>query len=998
MGGCSPTHALDPTRAITEFHHTAWTAKDGAPVYPRSIVQTADGFLWIGAEMGLYRFDGLTFDRTLGDALPNTNISTLYAEPDGGLWIGYRFGGASHVLNGKIVNFGAENGFPPTAILTICRDADGRLWFGTAKGLGRLDGMRWQAVPLAEPGHPEPMVVQLLLDEEGTLWASDDAALRYARREAGDFQAISGPPTSYIALGPKDMIWGGDYGGGVSYRPRHAANSVPLGAAPPAIGARFPYTTAIAFDHDGALWLGAPSLKRAIWRDEDSSLVVEDFTKAMGLSSDAVTAILEDREQNIWIGTTAGIDRFRANKLAQVPIAPTTDILTAISPYRDGAMIVTVKDAPAKITNLQRIDTKGARPFARNGIVGMCMFSDGDEIWVGGSGQLWHLHGEDAEDMTLPPGTAEGAPTIQAISRDTSGHLWISVSRHGVYRQTGDGWLQMGQKEGLTPALAMMPDQAGGMWLTYPANLIVHLGSDATRRYTSREGLAVGNVLAIYRRGERLWVGGTQGLAWLDGEEFRMVDPLDRDAFRGISGIVETPSGELWLNGLAGLSRIPAGELPQLMKDSRHRVSFERFDTLDGLDGFAQQFRPIPTAMEATDGKIWFVTSTGVYWIDPAHIARTPFPPSAFPLTIQAGDRVFSASGNPTIEAGTRNVQIDYTATSLGLPERVRFWTRLDGVDDDWRDVGGRRQAYYSNLGPGDYSFRVIASDGAGARGDTGSTVHFTIAPTFYQTLWFKTLCAGLAAGAIWLLYLVRLRRLSTQMEGRLEERLIERERIARDLHDTLLQSVQGMILRFQSIARQIHENDPLRRETESALRLAEEAVSEGRDQIRGLRTSLKMAEDLPQGLTAIGERLAEKSTTEFRLSVEGAPRPLRAIICEEAQQIGREALTNAFRHAAAALVEARIVYEPGGLHLYINDDGRGMDTDLAGSEAPPGHWGIVGMRERANGIRGDFAIRSRPDAGTEISLFVPADLAYASANRPRRFLRSRRVAERTLP
>jgi signal transduction histidine kinase len=346
------------------------------------------------------------------------------------------------------------------------------------------------------------------------------------------------------------------------------------------------------------------------------------------------------------------------------------------------------------------------------------------------------------------------------------------------------------------------------------------------------------------------------------------------------------------------------------------------------------------------------------------------------------------------LPARTKDLQIVYTALSLTIPERIRFRYRLEGQDQGWRDVGNRREAIYTNLGPGTYRFRVIACNNDGVWNETGAVLDFTIAPTFYQTWWFKTLCGIAGAGAIWLVYLLRVNQVALQFQMRLDDRLAERERIARELHDTLLQGVQGLMLHFDAAMKQLPPLGPARPLMEKALHVADQVLLEGRERVRGLRSAAMPLQELSILLARCGEELAEGSATTFKLAVVGSSRALDPIVLDEMYRIGREALLNAFRHSMASRIEIEITYDRAGLQLRIRDDGRGIDQETLES-GMPGHWGLSGMRERAQKLGGQLGFWSRPGAGTEVDLTIPARLAYTRRLLPSRSYWLKRMVAR---
>jgi signal transduction histidine kinase len=511
----------------------------------------------------------------------------------------------------------------------------------------------------------------------------------------------------------------------------------------------------------------------------------------------------------------------------------------------------------------------------------------------------------------------------------------------------------------------------------------------------AKDGLNVGNVTAITIRGNHIWVSGDLGLARFDGKRFVPVSNTSGNAFGGVTGIIETQSGDLWLNGNNGISHIAAVEIEQAGRNSDYHLRAETFDYLDGVPGIAQQLRPIPSAMESSDGRLWFATEGGVVFVDSNHIFRNALPPPVTIWSLSAnGLRYSTQAPQLRLPVHTTDIRLDFTAGSLTLPERVSFRYKLDGFNQSWQEGGGRREAFYTNLSPGTYTFHVIASNNDGIWNSTGATVRFLILPAFYQTLWFYALCAIAVAALLTACYRMRVQHVSARVLSRLEDRLAERDRIARELHDTLLQGVQGLILRFQAATDIIPANEPAREAMERTLERADELLGESRARVKDLRDPTTGLVALADALAIEGEQFAGSHPVHFRVSTEGTPRQLHPIVREEAALIGREALANAFRHAHATRIEAEVTYGDTELRLRIRDDGCGIDPAVLNSGGPPGHWGLLGMRERAVKLNGQLQIWSTHNGGTEIDLRVPASVAYSEAWRPVRRLWWRRAGQ----
>ena len=393
------------------------------------------------------------------------------------------------------------------------------------------------------------------------------------------------------------------------------------------------------------------------------------------------------------------------------------------------------------------------------------------------------------------------------------------------------------------------------------------------------------------------------------------------------------------------------------------------------MKGTATQIRPLPSALQAGDGRIWFSGSNGVYWIDPAGIYKNPNPP---PVTIEAiyeGDRRFSAFEASRLPKLPKNVRIEYTALSLGIPERVRFRYQLEGYDKGWQDVGTRRAAYYPKLPPGHFRFHVIAANNDGVWNQTGAATEIFVPPAFYQTAWFEASCAFAGLALLWGLYRYRLHQIAQGYSIRMEERVNERSRLARDLHDTLLQGFQGLMLRLQALHELLPQGEA-KEELEQTLDRADQVVAEGRKAVHDLRLSATITNDLTRAVSALGDELSDEDSATFRFLVEGETRELHPIVRDEVYRIAREALRNAFSHARARQIEAEMIYAENLFRLRIRDDGEGVAPAIL-EDGRAGHYGLPGMRERASEIGAKLDIWSGVGTGTEIDLSIAGSIAY---------------------
>ncbi|MBD9478966.1 sensor histidine kinase [Pseudoxanthomonas sp. PXM02] len=967
---CHLAHALDPQRQIGQFHHTAWTVKEGAPGQVTALAQTTDGYLWLATQVGLFRFDGVQFERyePPGEqAFPATSISTLHATADGGLWIGFRYGAVSFLREGRLTHYGEAQGLPTSTVFRFAQGPDGRLWAATFSGLVYLHEGRWYRAE-REWRVPGTQARTLFADRDGTLWLATDAGIARLRKGTQAFETIGARVgrISQIAQAPDGALWIAENEGGVRRLSLDGATATPVLSAPSA---------GLLFDRDGTLWAttmgeGVRRLSRpSVQGSAKDAATFESFRQDDGLSADYLLPVLEDREGTIWVGSSRGLDRFRHTNVipAMLPDGA-QDFAIVAGP--DGTLLAGSRNRPLMVldgTRVGELDLPAPLTAAHRD-------RDGT-VWLGGPGGLWAWRDGRATPVTPLP--VSGYSGVQAIAHDANGVLWVSLNTPGIHRLEQGRWRQLRGRKGLPPGsspLVLLPAADGALWMGYARNQIAVMRGDAVQAIGSADGLDVGNVTALLEGQGGIWIGGERGLAhYAQGKVRTLRAPAD-SPFRGITGIVQTRGGDLWLNGALGVVHVKGAEVPHLFEAATPR--YEQFDFLDGMPGVPAQFRPIPTAAEGRDGRVWFATTSGVVAIDPAAIRRNPTPPPVTVLSLAADERMHRVHGDTLrLPPGTRNLQIAYTALSLSIPERVRFRYKLEGYDDGWQDAGTRRTAFYNDPGPGAYVFRVVAANNDGVWNEVGASLPIVIAPRYYQTPWFRALSIILGVSLLWIAYLLRLRHLSAQIRERLQERHRERERIARELHDTLLQSVQGLILRFHAVAESLGRDAPSHAAMERVLQRADDVMGEARDRVLDLRAHAPG--ELPEMLADLGEELVPDYAVDFRMVVDGATRALDPLVCEEVYRIAREAVINAFQHARAGHVVVELAYERDLLLVRVRDDGVGMPPEVVRAGGRSGHWGMPGMRERAKRIGATLDLRSAAGKGTDVVLCVPGDMAY---------------------
>jgi signal transduction histidine kinase/ligand-binding sensor domain-containing protein len=950
--------------------------RDGAPADVGTIAQTADGFLWLGTPTGLFRFDGARFERfepLAGQTMPSTNVSALLVLPGDSLWIGYRFGGASVLANGRIVHYGAAEGMPPTSVRQFARDSSGTVWAMAQTALLERVGDRWRAIG-RERGLVAGQFNAIFIDRRGTLWLSAKQEGIYVLPR-GKSQFVKWAPALGDVNAPAfqeaadGTVWGASVLAGLV----ELCDSIgrPLPRIRPVTGDS---SLALLVDHDGNAWL--PGRRGLTWIPlaERPDHVGKTQTRQMltngeGLSGQTAWTVFRDREGSVWVGTTGGLDRFRTTKLNPVSL-PQPAVYPAIAQGPGGAIWVGNSNYGLMSIGHEFL----FQPGGPSGVT--TAYSDRDgTLWLGGmSAKVWEKRGATFTAVQMPAGLGERA--IQAIARDRDDVLWISIQQFGVFRRRRGAWDRFTSKAATGPAITIIADSLGGTWLGYPNNRLVRVRRDSVRVFGSEQGLRVGNVSGLYVRGSRVWVSGELGIQHLDdtvGEpRFRALTTAD-GPIRSVSGIVETTDGELWVNGSEGVTRVPSPELQRALRDSTYVVKAERFDFRDGVNGSPSQIRALPTAIRGTDGRLWFSTTTGLTWIDPKQIQRNPLPPPVQIRALVAGGRTYTATDRIALPARTTSLQIEYTALSLAVPDRLRFRYQLVGNDTGWQDAGNQRRAFYTNVGPGAYTFRVIAANDDGVWNETGASLEVTIAPTFTQTTAFVVLCAGSALGAILLIGMWRQRRTSAVIRAHFETKLAERTRIAQELHDTLLQDLSGVTLQLQAARRAL---DTRPHDAERILSNASSAAYATMRVARHIVWEMRAPEldecDLPDALAAVARDAIGPRPIHFALTVRGERRRLVHSLELAALRIGREAVLNAVQHANPTAVDVIVDFEPHTLRMHIRDDGRGVARRDLDDAPSGGHWGFLGMQERAGRAGGTIDVASQVGGGTSISVMLP--------------------------
>jgi signal transduction histidine kinase/ligand-binding sensor domain-containing protein len=960
---------------LKQMDHTAWTARDGAPMGVNSIAEANDGTLWLATRGGLFNFDGLHFSPFVpapGEPpLPSIELRSVLISADGTLWVAPWMKNLVRVKDGHVHVFDERDGLPDSVIVQMRQAPDGAMWALSTGVLYRLSGDRWKpAIPSSENlDH----VYQFYFDRAGTLWLSTLKSIYSLPRGASKLQktAESGQGVAGFIELPNGTLWAN------AVSPVSGVRRLSVPGHPSLHPLSIPGDAfALTADPNGDLWIasnrdGVERIAAAGLTPDSKGIIgprdknLQAYDQRAGLSGIAAFDVIRDTNGTLWVGTTRGLDRFRNPTLTKLA-DPSIEGDVGVTACPNGIVWMGSGDFMISIDH-------GVITHHKMGDLWGIYCDRNNSLWYNRVGKIVELRNGQEQNLPMPP-TNLPSCILQLVGDEDD--LFATCSHNALWRRRSNQWTKV-EVPGFPKEapLTILRDQSGRLWSGYTDNRVGLLEGTTGKTYPIDNAPGLGPVQALLVATSGVFAGGAYGLAALHGDYFQSLFTTDPQAVQGISGLVQAHNGDLWLNGARGVFRLPAPEVARALRWDGYRMQSQHFSG-DGLVGFTYQGYELPTAVLATDGRIWIATSsTGVY-IDPGKVTRDTVPPVTSILTF-TDNEVPRNVANLSVPPGKHTLRIRYFGAHLMAAERVSYRYRLDGQDAGWQDVGNRTEAVYTNLKPGTYTFHVAASNGEGVWGEAPAPLVFEVMPAFYQRWWFLALCIVASALLLGIAFRMRFEYVTAQLRRRLEERAQERIRIARDLHDTLLQGVQGLILCFHSDIEEVPEDQPARAMLEKTLTRAERVIADGRERVRTLRSEESLATDLPEALAQVSAMVAPKATTAIEFLIEGKPRPLRAIVHDEMYYIAREAITNALLHAHSSRIEVEIEYGQTHLRIRCRDNGTGMTREQVDAGSPVGHWGLTGMKERASRIGGKFDIWSTPGAGTEIEVSVPASTAY---------------------
>jgi signal transduction histidine kinase/ligand-binding sensor domain-containing protein len=961
--------ALDPSTPLSQAGHRTWQVQDALfSGMPLAMTRTTDGYLWIATTSGLMRFDGIRFtpwEQATGQPAITAGIINLRGVSDGSLWIGTARS-LLHWDGNTLTNYSDHTG----NIFSIMEARDKTIWIGRGHA-GDNDGPLCQVLANllhcygASAGIHSSFISEMTQEPNGEfLLGTINSIIQWtphsSRPITNHHKEIEGIGVAGLIPTAGGDVWVafGNTGRGRGlqlFRDGEFRKPSITGLAPETLK-----ILSIFKDSHGAIWCG--TVNSGVIRIYQGR--AEYYAHANGLSGNSIQSITEDHEGNIWIATSMGIDEFRDLSFKPVYTGESdTDVLDAALPLHDGTVLFKTNGKLFALCD-------GHSRMVPNppGETVTSMFEDSeDRLWLGYDDKLY-LHSKS----NFAPVKLQGSPSlgdIVELAESKDGLLWAiaATPEHRSLYRISARTLQATLVSLPAEPYALAGNSTNGLWIALRNGDVLYRTGTTMKTIARSTTGEWATDIAVTLDGT-IFATTQTGLTILkNGNYLPVIVPPDLSC--GFRYWLEVDRhGNLWVTSMCGVGKYSVGAIHAIESGSNIPVAPQFFDLHDGAQptGFVSRdlsFGP--------DGRVWLTSQGGLSFLDLAHLPQNLFPPPVHIEGLMADGKRYSVEGSLRIPARTRDLQIDYTALSYVVPQKVQFRYCLEGRDRDWQDPGNRRQAFYTDLPPGQYRFHVIASNNDGVWNTIGATLEFFILPAFYQTMWFQIVWGVAAAGLIWLLYSIRLRQVTANIKARLGERLNERERIARELHDTLLQDFHAVILHFQAASRHLEKGNPTRTIFEQGLDYADEVLVQGRDRIHDLRSDTTSDDELSESLARYGNELAQGWTMSFSIRKAGTEYHLDPILRDEIYRIGREALGNAFKHSKGSRVEAQIIYEPGAFKMRIHDNGDGIDPEVL-LHGRPGHWGLSGMRERAEKVGATLSIWSRPMGGTELELVLP--------------------------
>jgi ligand-binding sensor domain-containing protein/signal transduction histidine kinase len=988
--------ALDSSRAISEYIHTQWGSEQGFPGGAvSSLAQTTDGYLWIGTEAGLIRFDGLNFmlvRNTDPVTFPIDHVLGLAADQDGSLWI--RLAGPTLVRykDGIFVvvtpdSYGLDSrgqdphGLDPH-VTAMARARNGAPLIASRQyGAFILTAGRFEMLAHAE-SLPSSLVVSIAQTGPREIWMGslEDGLVRVqGERVSTVTKGLKDRKLDALLAGDRGELWVGTDRGLLRWNGYEVTQS----GVPPVL--RDEPILAMARDRDSNVWIGTEN-RGLVRLDSQGILALEQSRPG---SSAAIHTILEDREGNLWIGGDQGLTRLRESLFVRYPASNEAFRENNGPAYADAQGRIWWAPRTGGLYWLK--EGHHSEPQTEAGLDKDVVYSIAggkDEMWVGRQrGGLTHLRFGSGSVEATTYTQKDGLPssTIYSVHRNRDGSVWAGTLNAGVSLFRNGRFQNFTSADGVPDGSinSILEGTDGTTWFGTPAGLGV-FARGHWQIYGVLQGLPSDNVSCLLEDSKGLmWVGTSHGIAFIQAGVARIPAGLPASLQSEILGLSEDRAGGVWISTASRVLRV---DRDRMRSGSLSEDDVREYGLTDGLPSIAGVRRDHSVVTDS-QGRIWFSRSRGLAMVDPARLASRSVPTW---IHIEG----ISADGNPIdlrnplrIPSGSRRIAIEYAGLNLSAPDRVRYRFSLDGFDHGSNPPTAGREAFYTNLGPGPYRFRVAASNAQGVWNSSEAILTFDVELAMWQTWWFRTgLVSALALTGVGL-YRFRVRQLTMQLKVRFEERMYERNRIACELHDTLMQTIQASkfvadctLIEHSAIEHSAIENPAGREKMGGALQKLSswlaQALEEGRTALNSLRTQPSPRNGLAHDFRSVAEEIGIRTGMEIVVAVAGDQKEIHPLVSDEVYRIGYEAIQNACRHSQGSRVEVDLIYGRDFV-LRVLDNGTGIDQELV-ELGKPGHFGLLIMRERAERVHGRLNIVSSPQTGTEIKLLVPGRVGFS--------------------
>jgi signal transduction histidine kinase/ligand-binding sensor domain-containing protein len=953
--------AAGQIKPLKHYALSTWRTDQGLPQnFITAIAQTPDGFLWVGTMSGLARFDGLRFVTFPGgeasESLQN-RITGLARDRDGSLWIGAA-SGLIHYANGRFTQIANQRGARRFTVTDMLAGRDGGVWVVTHDGLFYSDGRAFRAVAIEAEGH-RAAVSAIAQSTDRTLWVASGMGLLALRggkivRRYTESDGLLSAAISILYADDAGNVYAGD-----GHHLLRFNGTRFEAVAEPGLG----NFVSLLTDHDGNLWMASGGL-HGISRKAGGA--TELLTTRNGLASNDARILFEDGANDMWIGTIAGLQRLHDGVFTTYTgddgLPGGENQYDAVFEDKDNYIWAgSIEDGVARGRDGKFERFSVNEGLKRGQVRGFVDTDGGTAVAVADYG-LFRLEGRR---FVAVPNLPHGY--ITSPVNDGAGGVWFAMNGNGVFRLRDGTLTHFTTQDGL-PSIAawsLEPDGQGGVF--------VGTNEGVARMRSGRfERIAEGAVIAIRRdRDGGLWLGTTNGLVRVkDGRQTRLTREQGLPGNQILSIDVDD-GGNLWIASANAIARLDRGQLERVLGGQESRLWPRIFTQTDGLK--SRDVLPIGqvSAYRARDGRIWFATAGG---LSVADTKIEPAPPAqAFIESVAVDDAPQASADQIVVPPGRHRLTFTYTAPDLHAPDQLRFRYRLHGWDKSWLDAGTARQVSYTALPPGSYRLEILAANEDGVWSTHPASAGLRIQPFFYQTKTF------IVVASLALLILVidvtrrRTRRLAEGQKLRFQERAAERERIAYQIHDTIIQDMVGTALQLELIDMQIPEHpENARNMLKTLTGRMREMVSKSRNMVSSLHSTATPEYDLLEVLDNAAEEFRLGDTPKLVMETEGMPREIDPLIRDEVYRICREALANAFRHANAETIEVRVVFHKNAIEVTIEDDGDGMDEETR-THGRPGHFGLSGMQAHASRIGATVMIQSDLQDGTRVYLTVPA-------------------------